>query len=381
MHKLKSLLSATLLLLTLHLLTACQTLPLYGKLPDNLQAEKIAAVDENAPFSVAPDGNVVALVSSGLKLFHIPTKEYLPLSTKTPRKLAWSPIGTTLAALFTEAQKSRITVYDQFGTPFAETVIDALLTDLGWLSETELALGGAVITEFKFGSNYRNILYRWKPGRDDPVISELRDSTLQATTIRNLRPFLERGPLMDFSSQTPLISYLQPVDPPLFTPYYKLIIKDLASNKEMEVAALSLYAEGARLSADGEKILFGDGKGSTVLQNPWSEEVIFSVSSPGFRPALSPVTGSWFADGALFGDGAMLTRLAPGATAQFTADGGHLVLKTGAELYLLNGLKPAEGTRFLPALNDKIQQLRSMKIEGLISPNEYKQALEKIVQP
>jgi hypothetical protein len=190
--------------------------------------------------------------------------------------------------------------------------------------------------------------------------------------------FLGRGPLMDFSSQTPLISYLHPVDPPVFTPYYKLIIKDLASGREMEVASVGLGSAGARLSADGEHILYADGKGQTLVRNPWSDEVLFTVNSPGVKPALSPESGSWFADGALFRNGSLLTPLAPGAEAQFTPDGSSLLIKAGTELYLLHGLKPAGGILFVPALEEKIQKLRQLRLEGLISPKEYRETLERM---
>lgn len=372
--------SATLLLFPL-LLAACQTLPLNGKLPDNLAATKIASVDQDSPFAVAPDGIVVALVDGGLQLFHIPTRQQVPLSASTPRKLAWSPFGNSLAALFREGEKSRVITYDQYGTAIAEAVIAAPLTDIGWLSENELALGGQLIKSYKFGSNFQNVLYRWKPGRDTPVVNNLRNSTLQPATVNKWHALLARGPLMDFSSQTPLVSYLQPVEPPLFTPYYKVIVRDLASGRELEVATVSLSSAGARLSADGEKILFGDGKGSTVLRNPWSEEVLGNVSSPGLSPALSADAGSWFADGALFRNGALLTQLAPAAAAQFTPDGSRLVLQTGGDLYLLTGLKAADGALFVPALNEKIQKLRSLRAEGLISPKDYQQALARITQP
>lgn len=361
-------------------LAACRTLPLNGKLPDELTASKIASVEENAPFAVAPDGNVVALVSSGLQLLHVPSKERVLMTAKTPRKLAWSPFGTSLAALFIEGQQSRVIAYDQYGTTVAEAVIEAQLTDIGWLAEDEIALGGAIIKQFKFGSNYRTILYRWKPGHDLPVAADLRDTTLRPATIKKWLDVLNRGPLMDFSSQTPLISYLHPVDPPLFNAYYKLIVKDLASGKELEVASVGLFSGGAKLSADGEKLLFGAGNGETVLRNPWSAEDLIKADSPGLNPSLSAATEIWFADGALFRSGELLSQLAPGAMAQFTADGSRLFLSAGSGLYLLRGLKTASETLFVPSLVDKVQKLRSLRTEGLISAAEYKEAIKRIAQ-
>lgn len=374
------LLSVTLLVLAL-LLAACRSLPLNGPLPENLTAVKITSVDAGTPFAVTPEGNVVALVKGECKLYHIPSGEQVLLSPKRPHRLVWSPFGLSLAALFHENGTSRIITYDQIGTAVAETVIDAPLTDIGWLSENELALGGAVIKEYRFGSNYRTMLYRWKPGRDVPVASELRDTTLQPATMRTWQTLLKRGPLMDFSSQTPLISYLHPVDPPLFTPYYKLVVRDLASGKEVEAAAVSLNADGGRLSGDGEKILFGDGKGATLLRNPWSDTVLFSVAAFGAGPVLSADADSWFADGALFRGGRLVTPLAAGAVAQFSTDGSHLFLRAGDELFRISGLKPAAGSLFVPALTEKLQKLRSLRAEGLISPQEYQDALERITRP
>jgi hypothetical protein len=377
MPYLKRLIPAVLMLLAMQL-AACRTLPFNDKLPENLAIEKIAGSDENSPFAFAPDGSSVALARSGLKLFHMPRKAYVQLSSNTPRKLAWSPFDNAIAALFREEQKSRVIVYDHNGTPLAETVIDAPLTDLGWIGKNELALGGTVIKEYKFGSNYRSILFRWQPGMNAPVASELRDSTLQPNTVKKWRNFLKRGPLMDFSGQTPLISYLHPVEPPLFPPYYKLIIKDLASGREIEVAPVGLSTDGARLSADGELILFGDGYGATVLRNPWSEELLAGGDSPGSNLALA-AGGSWFADGALYRKGALPTPLAPGAAAAFSADGSRLLLQTGSELFLLIGLKPVAEAMINPALNTKIQQLRTLRAGGLISPPEYRESLERIL--
>src|SRR6185369_14203322 len=99
----------------LALLSACRTLPIDGKLPEGLSAEKIASVDNGSPLAVSPDGNVVALASSGLKMFHIALKEQIDLSENSPEKLAWSPLGNSLAALFRKEGKSIVIVYDQHG--------------------------------------------------------------------------------------------------------------------------------------------------------------------------------------------------------------------------------------------------------------------------
>lgn len=363
------------------LLTACQSLPLKGQLPESLTVEEITAVAPNSPFAISSDGTVAALVNSGLKLFHLPTKQQLPLANTPADKLSWSPLGYSLAATFPEGQKTRVVIYDQFGTKTTETVIDAQITDIGWLSEDELGLGGIIVKHYSFGSNYSSMLYRWRPGENLPVARELRDSTLQPATMRKWQGYLARGPMMDFSRQTPLISFVHPVEPPLFPPYYKLIVMDLASGRQIETASVSLASDGPRLSADGERVLYADGNGSIILKNPWSDEVLQTTKGLGFKPALSPDSDVWFADGALVRQGTLVTPLAPGATAQFTRNGSSLAIVSGTELYLLRGLKPASGSMFLPELNDKLQKLRSLRAEGLITSQEYKEALERIGKP
>jgi hypothetical protein len=223
------------------------------------------------------------------------------------------------------------------------------------------------------------MLYRWEPGKNEPVATELRDVTLQPNTIKKSHALLSRGPMMDFSSQTPLISYFHPIDPPVFDPHYQLVIRELASGKEIEIDRLSLFTQGARLSADGEYILFGDGKGVTTLRNLWSEEPRFSATTPGANLALAPGSRYWFSDGTLFRDSAPVALLAAGADAQFTPDGRRLVLRAGKDLYLVSGINSVQGGMFVPALTEKLQLLRSMRAEGLITPNEYSESLKRIV--
>jgi WD40 repeat protein len=380
MFRRRILLLAAALVSTLTLLSSCRTLPIDGRLPDGLAAEKITSVEEGSPFAVSPDGNVVAMVSSGLKMFHIGFKEQIDLSGDSPEKVAWSPFGSFLAALYRKDGKSTIITYDQHGILVAEAKVDDVLTDLGWLSDDEIYAGGLNIKNYKFGSNYRSIFYRWSPGRGLPVAISLRDTTILPLTFSKWKSLLERGPMTESAGQTAQILYLHPVAPPLFAPYYKLIIRDLETGKELEPVNFNLNSDGGSFSADGETILFGDGNGSVKLFNPWSEETLHTVTTPGKSPVLSPDGATWFADGTLFRNSSMVTPLAPGE-ARFTPDGSRLLISSGGSLYLVTGLKKAEGSLFVPSLVDKIQKLRSMRVQGLVTPAEYKETLKRITTP
>ena len=368
-------------LISLLFLTACSTLPINGTLPDGLTAEKIVSVDRGAAFALSPDGNVVAIGSEGPKLLHIPSREDVPLGTKIPLKLAWSPLGNSLAAIYATDDGSSIVVYDQHGIAIAESPVNALLTSIGWLSEDELVAGGIRLKSYKFGSNYQSLFFRWMPGRNMLTEHSLRDTTLQPSTLASWKHLLQRGPLLDLSPQSATLLYLHPVDPPVFTPYYKLIMKDLASGSELEIASVGFNSDGGRFSADGERVLYSDGNGTTLLYNPWTEETLRTTNTSGHNLALSPEGENWIADGALFRKDSAVLPLAKGAEAAFSPDGSRIMLRVEGAMYLLSGLKRAEGTLFVAAVAEKVAKLRSMRIQGLVTASEYKESLQKVAAP
>jgi hypothetical protein len=361
--------------------TGCSTLPISGPLPDNLNATKLTNIDEAAPFAISPSGNVVAYPDAGLKLLHLPTRERLEITPKRPEQLAWSPSGYSLAASFYHEGKSTITTFDQYGIQVAEAVVDGRITDLDWLSENELVAAAVSVTNYKFGSNYKSIIHRWQPGTNYPVTTALRDSTLQPSTMAMLLVLLERGPMLAVPPETGQILYMHPNDPPVFTPYYRLILRDLSNNRELEIAQLNLNSDGGRFSSNGELIFYGDGIATTTIYNPWTEETLGKINTRGKNLEISPSGNYWFADGALFRDKTLLTTLAPGGVARFTQDGRQLILAANGSLYLLSGLQPAGEKIMTRNQLGKLSRIRSWRVEGLMSAKEYKEALERIKQP
>jgi len=359
----------------------CSTLPIAGQLPHSLTAEKIADIDEGAPFAIAPDSIVVAHASAGLKLLHIPSRQLVEISPQNPQKLAWSPAGYSLAASYYGDGKSSITTYDQHGIRVAEAVMEGQITDLAWLSEDELLAASIKVTNYKFGSNFKTVLHRWLPGRSDPTSSALRDTTLQTVTARRWETLLARGPMLDLSRAADQILYLHPNDPPLFTPYYKLILRDLASGRELDIAQLDLNSEGGRFSRSGEELLYGDGSAATTRYNPWTEETLGKIKTGGKNLQISPSGGYWFADGALYRGDTLVTGLAPGGVGRFTPDGKQLIVAADGNLYLLSGLQAADEKLLTPEQLGKLVQLRTWRIEGLITAKEYRESLARIKQP
>lgn len=360
------------------IVAGCSTLPVSGQLPEGLVATKIARIDEGTRFAISPDGAAVAHSKSGLKLLHISTGQKLDLSAETPERLAWSPVGYNLAALYYRDGKSAIVTYDQHGLKVAEASIDGRITDLAWLSESELLAAELRVANYRFGSNYKTLLHRWKPGKSSPVATPLRDTTIQPANAVRWQNTLSRGPMPGLSPTDDFILYLHPLDPPVFSPYYKLILRELPSGREKEIANVSLNSDGGLFSLDGELILFGDGSGNTSLYDPWTEKTIFSCKTPGKNPAFSPDGSHWFADGTLYRGNAPLAILAPNGIARFSPDAKELLLSANGSLYRVTGLRPAKP---LPPPSDKLRQLRAWRLEGLISAREYTESKERSNQP
>jgi len=362
------------------MLAGCSSLPLTGKLPEGLAAEKLADIDENSPMAVSPDGKVLAMVSSGLKLLHLPTRQQLDVDERSPRELAWSPYGYSLAASYAAGKRSTIVTYDQHGIKSAETDLDGEITGLSWLSETELLAASVIMTNYKFGSNVMSVVHRWQPGSAAPKRIDLKNTTLQPATASLRGSLLARGPRIDVSRTADQILYLHPVEPPLFTPYMKLMLRDLASDKEMEIAQVSLVSHGGRFTADGEQVIYGDGTGTITRKNPWTGETVSTLKGAGTGLEISPAGDYLFADGALYHDNGMLAMLAPDGTARFTPDGSKLLVAGEGDLYLLTGLRPAND-RLLPVGQvEKLLQPRVWRLDDLISPRDYRDALQKTRQ-
>ena len=254
-------------------------------------------------------------------------------------------------------------------------------TDLAWLSENELIAGAYLVTKYKFGSNYKSIIYRWQPGRSAPVSTPLRDTTLQLKTVARWQSLLDRGPMLNVSGTAAYILYMHPYDPPLFTPYYRLVLRELATGREMDSATLGLNASGGKFSLDGETILYGDGTVRTTVYNPWTEETLGSLKSSGKNLELSPVGNHWFADGALYVGDSPVVNLTSGGVARFSPDGKELFIAGNGTLYRLSGLRPGEKGEAAAAQPEKVLQLRSWRIEGLISAKEYREAMERMKLP
>lgn len=352
-------------------MAACSTMPINGRLTAPLMAEKIATSPVNTPFAISPDNRIAALNKAGLTLWHISSADEVPLSPEKAVAVAWSPLGYSLAAVFTGTTESKIIIFNQHGIKISEAPVDASLTELCWRNEDELVATGFRTKSYKFGVSYQSLLYHWSPGRSTLTETTLHEATLQKQVYDLYRAAIERGPMASFAPEAELMLYLQPIAPPMFKHYYKLLLRDLATGTEIELATAELKSFGAKISADGELLVRSEGNGFVTLSNPWSMKQILRVQSNGENLAISPSGPEFISDGRLFTADGKITELAESLVATFSADGKNAFASAGGAFYLLSGLNSSSAAK-----NEIRPDLRKMRMTGEISATEYLQRLK-----
>ena len=286
--------------------------------------------------------------------------------------------GERIAAAFPHGKETTLRIFALHGAVLGETVIAGHVTKLVWRSAGELLAAAVTLDTFTFGSTLRGILYRWN-GVDTPVATILSDTTV--------RPFIARWPLESiyhtFSfTLSPLgdeIAYTRFLDPPLLSPYLRLIIRNLESGAEKEVASAAVTSAGAVYSADGEHILYGDGANASHWFDPWMEKELATIPTPGRTIALSPGNRYALIDGRLYRDGKEVVAFPATSEGTFAPVGEHLLVRYDDNIYMISGLSEPKADKTVPAERERLLTLRKWRSEGLISIPDYQSARERML--
>lgn len=363
----------------LFLVTAgCAHLPVTGTLPEGARLTEVARVATGGPFALDPQGERLAFGADGLTVKDLATGVERHVGSPAPTALAWAPGGARLAASFPRGEESILRLYDRQGGLQEEVPLAGVVTSLAWRSPTEILAFAVHRQTFRFGGEMAEILYRWD-GTGKPTATPLADTTLMPATLRKWGKVLDRPLTFALSPLGDEILYPRLHDPPAFTPYLRLVVRDLESGAEREVAEVSLHSGGAVFSGDGERVLFGDGVGESRLFDPWRKRQYVSLPVPGRTIALSPSGRYLLIDGHLYRDGRETTTF-PSASAGAFSAGGKLVVRYGERLYLVAGLPEAPPVPASTATVLQLRQLRKWLSEGLITDEEYQRARERMPQ-
>lgn len=359
--------------------SGCSHLPLATPLPEGGTVVRIGDQLPDAPFAVSPDGRYVALASQGLRLVESATGSSRQLRADSPAALAWSPSGNRLAAVFPDADGSVLAVYSPAaGRQSVENPVNGVVTSVTWLNDREMAAGGLLLKRFTFGTNATTVLYRWD-GDAPPVATTLRDTTLRPATAQKLARELVRPGKFGFSPSADELLYLHPHDPPLFTPYYKAILRNLTNNAERELPGVSFGGVAPVFAADGESVSYGEAY--TQWYDPWQEKQLSSLPAKGKALAVSPGGDYQLIDGTLYRKGAAVLAVNGTVAGRFSADGTSLFIASGGSLCRIDGLRDAPLPQLTPDQAGRLRELRAWRAEGLITPAEYRDAKGRMFRP
>ena len=367
---------ASMLVTAVILAAGCARLPVSGALPVGIAVARVTKVEAASPFAWDPGGTKIALVSGSFAIHDPAAGNSLPLGA-VPSAVAWSPDGDHLAAAFPHDKDATLRIFNTRGALLSEADISGHVTKLAWRSEDELLVAAVTIDQLSFGADISGVLYRWK-GIGKPAATTLTETTV--------RPFIARWPLETLYhtftfALSPLgdeIVYTRLQDPPAFSPYVKICIRNLESGAEKEAAIAAVTSAGAVYSADGERILYGDGANASHWFDPWMGKELATFPTPGRTIALSPGNRYALIDGRLYRDGKEMVSFPATSEGAFAPAGGRLLLRYDGNLYMISGLSEPEADKKVPADRERLLTLRKWRSEGLISVPDYQSARERM---
>jgi len=359
-------------------LSGCARLPVAEPLPPGLAITGRLSLPAGSVFAWNPDGERVAVARDGIQIWSPASGNLAPFWPQAPTAMAWSPDGLSLAAALSDGESSRLVVIAN-GELRKEITIPGDIRSIFWRAGGEILCLATKLKVYSFGGNFQLSLHRWVPG-EEPVSAVLHDVSLKPATLQRWGGLFQQTPGPSLSPFGDELLYARLHDPPEFLPYLKRMLRHLETDAEREVAVVPVTAGPALWAGDGEAVIYGDGS-SIHTRDPWTGREGDPLSLPGEHLAASPGGRYLFADGRLHRDGALLATFPSETVASFSPRGGELLLQHKDHLFLLTGLEK-EPTSVLPeAALEKLLLLRKWRSRGLLSPQEYLDQKERLVNP
>ena len=359
---------------------SCAHSPLVGDLPDGLTITHVASCDPRSPLAWDAPGRRIAFSDHGVMAVALDAGSASRLTSETPTALAFSPGGDHLAVATGEGPTAQLALLDDQGAGPTAT----LTGRVGWLAFED---GGALLATaarvegYSFGGRVEQLLYRWD-GAGEPVVTPLSESTLKRRTLQRSEGLVDRAAQASLSPLGDELVYGRLHDPPALPPYQQIVVRNMATGAEHEVADVDLAAAGALAAPDGETVVVADGKRLTRRIDPWTGREIASYPAAGRTLAVSPSGLSLLIDGVLYDGGRPLAVFTPETVGRFSPDGTALLLRSGGELYVVRGLAPSEAAAPLDEpTRARLFELRRWRSEGLITEEDYRAARQRLAAP
>lgn len=359
-------------------IAGCTSLPVGGVKKEELSVVQVAHTSPAAPWSVNPVDSGIAFGKEGLILAEPDGGSAKKLATAPPTALAWSPDGKRLAAALPGGDATTLTIFSRQGESIGKTTVPGRVTCIDWASPADLVALGVEMRVFSFGGDVSATLYRWD-GTAAPQPTRLFDVTVKPHTIKQWKERAIDSLTMAMSPERDVILYSRLHDPPAFTPYLRLVMRNLESGAEREIATVGLASGGGRFVGNGDLVVYGDGSSQTRLVDVWNDTLVRTFPTPGKRLATSTGGEYLLLDGRLYHGETEIASFPPTAEGSFLPGGG-LRVRHGEEIYRAGGLAETVPVPLSPVVTERLRMLRTWRSEGLISDREYRDERKRIVK-
>ena len=357
----------------------CASLPVSGPQAASLSATALTSVAPAAPWCINPADFSIAMGDNGLQLVDPASGIRTRLAPPSPSALAWSPDGKRLAAALPGGDSGTLAIFSRQGESIAQAPVPGRVTSIEWVSPTDLVALGVGVRAFSFGSAITATLYRWD-GTSEPQATRLFETTVKPLTVRQWGDRTVTSISMAISPERDEMLYTRLHDPPAFSPYMRIILRNLDNGAERDVATVPFSSGGGRFVGLGDRIVYGDGSSSSTLMEPWSDKVIHTFPAPGKQLAASPAGKYLLIDGHLYQGETEIASFPPTAEGRFAA-AGDLYIRHGTDIYRVGGLTETIPAPLSPAVAERLRTLRAWRSEGLISDREFRESRERIMVP
>ncbi|MBJ6750472.1 WD40 repeat domain-containing protein [Geomonas anaerohicana] len=354
-------------------LTGCAaTLPV--QLPTGLQVKPIARSDAGTPFDATRNGTFATVVKGSVALTDLQGKSVKVLDGAVSA-LSFSPGGDRLAVALPAEDGTWLRILDGSGRTLGETKIGGRITSVAWRSEKEVLAGVLNVRKFSFGSQMTSRLFQWD-GSGVPVATTLNDVTLRPHVAGLPDQLLYNQLFIAVSPYRDEIAYTTLKDPPLFTPYLKVLIRNIETGGGAEVGQVQLGEGKVVYAPDGESLLIGDAENAARRVSLPDGKELESFPSAAVSPALSPAGSYLLLDGHLYRKGKEIATFPAGTRGVFLPDGSAIAVSYQGQLYLVSGLDDGP-VPALPADLERLLKLRRLRSQKLITDQEYHKQLER----
>lgn len=179
-----------------------------------------------------------------------------------------NPDGTVLAQARAAGSDSLILLTSETGLSVASLTLPGQVAWLAWHPGGDLLVVTTTLKHFSFGANYQLQLHRWD-GQAQPLSRTLTDTTLKPLTLAIWGEQLSAVAKPTLSPQGDVLAFLKLHDPPAFDPYLKVAVLHLEAPGELLLGSQAMPGADLKFSADGEVLSWLIFKGETFQVQPW----------------------------------------------------------------------------------------------------------------